>query len=151
MSRGLLVLWTPVALLSLAGLGVAVFVYLGVSRVTGATITLKVARTESGPSYKSCRSVQFVRRNLSMPALLLSCCAEPKVCPAIVCADTPLLPLRMPSTKRPVPANATPVTTERVHRHASDLVPRAAVIEFVHGDVAGADAKLISRAAIVTD
>lgn len=41
-SRGLLVLWTPVALLSLAGLGVAVFVYLGVSRVTGATITLKV-------------------------------------------------------------------------------------------------------------
>jgi hypothetical protein len=35
-------LWTPPALLSLAALGVAVFVYLGVSQVTGATVTLKV-------------------------------------------------------------------------------------------------------------
>lgn len=41
-SRGLAMLWTPPALLSLAALGVAVFVYLGVSQVTGATVTLKV-------------------------------------------------------------------------------------------------------------
>ncbi len=41
-SRGLAFLWTPSALLLLAGLGVAVFVYLGVSRVTDARVTLKV-------------------------------------------------------------------------------------------------------------
>jgi hypothetical protein len=40
--RGLDALWTPVGLLSLGALGVAVFAYLGVSRVTGATVTLRV-------------------------------------------------------------------------------------------------------------
>jgi hypothetical protein len=40
--RGLIALWTPSAMLALAGLGVVVFAYLGVSRVTGSRITLHV-------------------------------------------------------------------------------------------------------------
>ena len=40
--RGLRVLWTPAGLLAFAGLGAAVFGYLGISRVTGASVTLKV-------------------------------------------------------------------------------------------------------------
>jgi prolipoprotein diacylglyceryltransferase len=41
-ARGLRALWTPMALSSLGALGVATFIYLGVSRVTGAKVTLRV-------------------------------------------------------------------------------------------------------------